>query len=384
MGDEEEHRFYLPQDIDWALAQRGMEFLQRVGQVAGFHVEEAQLRAFRTAHCWIVQRPRSPGLRRLKPNAPGKRDWLNLMSNGLLTHTQQAFRGVLYRLAVLESIENEIHSLAESTGIASQFAGGRTSIGGGDTLRIDCEYQDLLMGIRRTLDYLARALGAYFKKECWSFRTIVDELNGWEPADVAARLHAKIVKPGRSFDDYLSSGDKKTVRDRIAHREFVSAGTLNVTPMGVMIAGEESRDPGRRLLPILEARVQDLRSLVSDAIDGLVDADRGAFPQPHPDHLHDFDLSSPVDARLRQRIVGRRTGMSPDMPIISRGGSAGQAWHCQICGWESDTWEMGCTEFDPRFERAEEQGCLHMRSHRQEERGHVEEVARAIQQADED
>jgi hypothetical protein len=153
------------------------------------------------------------------------------------------------------------------------------SLGPGGNDKIDFEYQAFVLAYRRCLDYLAGAVASYFKVEANSFRTLPKSIAKGKPTEVAeaiSKAHARHVEP---LGFVLAKG-RKSVRNRIAHYEFVSAGDINLTARGFFLlgGGEElsifETSISNRLAKALASRLERLHSCVDDIIDTFVEAAR--------------------------------------------------------------------------------------------------------------
>jgi hypothetical protein len=231
-----------------------------------------------------------------------------------------------------------------------------------------------MLAVRRTLDYLATGIGAYFKREHQSFRALTDRsMEGWKPEKVAAGIHAAISADVSLFAKFLSTGDDKSVRDRITHREFVSAGTLNVTPQGIVLAGGPEAlgfGVGGRLLPALEGHLRALESLISKSIDSLVAGDLASFAQPAGERLHVFRAGSDVDDRLREEMRRNTNNQWQDGPFVSECKNNESVWRCMVCSWASPSWLANGDETSSDYRRAEEAASTHIQWHRAFAAGH--------------
>jgi hypothetical protein len=150
------------------------------------------------------------------------------------------------------------------------------SLGLGGTSVLDFEYQAYVLAFRRCLDQLACALAAFFKNKYSSFRTLPHFLGHRKPREVAQKLanvHAKYVN---NFEFVLSEGGVTSVRDRIAHYEFVQAGCFNLSTRGVVLVGggENLNLPGgtaRTLTETLQSKSSSLQQCIAEMIEVFVE-----------------------------------------------------------------------------------------------------------------
>jgi len=360
--------------LEVSFSSQMREFWQRVEAVVGTPLLEEHRKPFLYAHDWFNQRPESPGLTRLRPQATGKPDWRSVLANAVLGNTQQAVAGCLYRRNRLYEMDAAIQRIAAETRVSGVVTQLNTTVAGGDLTALHCEYQDFLILIRRCLDYLARAVGAYFRRECWSFRKLKDELPEWKPKEVAQPIHTALMAREDTFMQFLSEGTDKTIRDRIIHREFVPAGVLNVTPMGVcLVGGGDDLTPSERLMPRIDKYLTDLQDLVRVILASLVDADRGFHAVLPADEYHNFDPKSPVDELLRSEMIKRTRGFWRSDPIVFRTRENRSRLECMICGWSSSAeWSINEGELSVPHKDAEREACQHMVHHRQVTRARLQ------------
>jgi hypothetical protein len=153
------------------------------------------------------------------------------------------------------------------------------SLGPGSNDKMDFEYQAFVLAYRRCLDYLAGALASYFKIEANSFRTLPKSIAKGKPAKVAEAISKAHSRHVESLGFVLAEG-RRSVRNRIAHYEFVSAGDINLTARGFFLlgGGEElsifETSVGKRLAKALASRLERLHSCLDDMIDSFVEVAR--------------------------------------------------------------------------------------------------------------
>ncbi|MFN0062835.1 MAG: hypothetical protein ACKVPX_09990 [Myxococcaceae bacterium] len=157
--------------------------------------------------------------------------------------------------------------LVRSQGVAS----------GGNTLRLSFEYQAFIVAARTTLDYLAGTLNAYFGCEDASFHDWPDALDVAKPRDVARQM-AKVLQPlHERLEHFYSSALRRSVRDRIAHYEFVPAAHISIGPLGVVLhEGGERLDGSaatQKLTNALTKHFDAVNQVVKETINTLIDLD---------------------------------------------------------------------------------------------------------------
>ena len=146
----------------------------------------------------------------------------------------------------------------------------------GNTIRWDAEYQAFVLAVRRCLDYLARAMAAYFENDHHSFRRIPRLLAGCKPTSVASALAAAIERHQGAFEYVLSDGNKKSIRDLLSHYEYIGAGTLNISRHGFVMAGGGERLNVAKweggLSPVIRQKATDLHLCISEVIATFVES----------------------------------------------------------------------------------------------------------------
>jgi hypothetical protein len=147
----------------------------------------------------------------------------------------------------------------------------------GYTRALDIEYQAFILAIRRCLDYLACALACFFLREADSFRTFPKSIAKTRFPEVAASLTEAHARHVPQLEFVLAPG-RKSVRHRIAHYEFVSAGTVNLGADGFFLVGGPEdpcwlpSDNIVNLNKALDGRLDSLHECVDDMIDTFLQA----------------------------------------------------------------------------------------------------------------
>lgn len=189
--------------------------------------------------------------------------------NGVLGNVRGALAAVTYHHANLKAIEAEIRT--QLAKIDFQSALGNSTVGLGGTQKLDFEYQSYVLAYRRCLDYLTRALSAYFGRDAHSFRRMDRGLGGVRQVAVAQALldvHARYQEP---FRFVLGVGGNISLRDRIAHMDFVGAGCFNLSRFGVgLVGGGEDLSPWFKdnspLSSILDRRTELLHNCIAEML----------------------------------------------------------------------------------------------------------------------
>jgi hypothetical protein len=131
--------------------------------------------------------------------------------------------------------------------------------------KLDAEYQAFVFALRRAIEYFAAAVAAYFKTNCSRIRNVRAAIEGCEPHERSAGAATAIQKGLSRLPDVLTQGNARSIRDRMAHWEFVAAGSLQAVwdetgrlrVTGIAGGGEELpglTDPNARLSAVLRAQ----------------------------------------------------------------------------------------------------------------------------------
>lgn len=149
---------------------------------------------------------------------------------------------------------------------------GNSAVGIGNTLIWDFEYQAFVFAYRRCLDYLTRGLAAFFRHEFHSFTDFSKNFRGLVPENVANALAVVHGKHCGNFAFVMSAGGRRSVRDKIAHYEWINAGAINLNRFGFILMGGGENLPftmEHNTMRLTEALSQRVRML-KDCIDELL------------------------------------------------------------------------------------------------------------------
>jgi len=239
-----------------------------VDAIAGFDLPDADNEMFADFIRWLNPRPDFIAHWRSDPVLERKH-------YGRFMQGLEACRGgyaaSLYHLGRLEEIEDGLHEILSRFDFTRTFPPG-SSAAFGNTRRWDFEYQAFVLAYRRSLDGLAWGLSTYFKAEQSSFRQFAKALPKYHPASVATPLAAACARHMENFAFVMGAERGLSVRDRIAHREAVQAGTINVGAYGHRIIGGGENlgladfADRQRLSEALRNRLHALRDCIGDLL----------------------------------------------------------------------------------------------------------------------
>ncbi|HXU92491.1 MAG TPA: hypothetical protein VFP33_02420 [Gallionella sp.] len=269
---DEQMQGFLINSLGMFFSSEMQACLAKVRETAGYDLSSEHKVPFLAFHKFITD-PQPDFISRLRAD-PQKEHWYHALVNGILGNVQGSFSCVLYHQERVTHTERALMQVLQDYKIKRLPENGSLGLGG--TSVLDFEYQAYVLAFRRCLDQLACALAAFFKNKYSSFRTLPHFLGHRKPREVAQRLsdvHAKYVN---SFEFVLSEGGVTSVRDRIAHYEFVQAGCFNLNTRGVVLVGggENLNLPGgtaRTLAETLQNKSSSLQQCIAEMIEVFVE-----------------------------------------------------------------------------------------------------------------
>ena len=204
-----------------------------------------------------------------------EKEWYHEFTNGILDNVQNTLACILYHHERLIAIEDSVMKGIEKYNYRKAL--GNFTVGLGNTLIWDFEYQAFVLACRRCLDYLTKAICAYFKSDFHSFRKLGGFLKKQNHPIVTKPLISLHAKYKPKFDSFLSNGGQ-SVRDKISHSKYVPAGCINLSKRGCVLVGggEELGVPDNHsdvlLSEVLQKHVTNIRSCIKEFIITYVDS----------------------------------------------------------------------------------------------------------------
>lgn len=247
-----------------------------VKSIAGFELAAVDRQSFRYFHSYITN-PQPDFITAWRAD-PQLEKWYHRFVNGFLGDVQNTLACVLYHHGRLKAIESAVIENIEKFDYRKVI--GNSTMALGNTLVWDFEYQAFILAYRRCLDYLARAVCPYFRNDFHSFRTLGTFLGKLKQGEVTQGLISVHAKYSPLFDFVLSEGNRKSLRDKISHYEYVPVGTINLSQRGFVLAGggEQlglSHSTGAvTLSEVLDSHVSNLKCCVREMIYRFVDSVR--------------------------------------------------------------------------------------------------------------
>ncbi|HSS05383.1 MAG TPA: hypothetical protein VLK89_09415 [Solirubrobacterales bacterium] len=165
--------------------------------------------------------PIGPALGRLAPHGGAQRDWLAVLRGGSQS-VRDGMTACHYHVSRIEQIENEVISFCERR--EDLFPEGRDT-----SFRIpslSAEYAALQFALRRTLDYAAIAISAFFKTDGGSFRRLDRTVDGREPTECSDAIKCRLAE--QDLSGVRGTEDGHSVRDQLAHHRAVELAWFGV------------------------------------------------------------------------------------------------------------------------------------------------------------
>ena len=126
----------------------------------GYKLSPESQKPFICFHAFVSSDPPPSYISAWRSDVKSER-WYRNHVGGILGHVQSALACVCYHRDNLCAIEESVRQIFVKSGVQEIL--GNTTVALGNTIRWDAEYQAFVLSVRRCLDYIARALAAYFK-----------------------------------------------------------------------------------------------------------------------------------------------------------------------------------------------------------------------------
>jgi len=196
----------------------------RLEEITGFRHLDPHRKEFEAAF------DRAMLLDNLAPEGGARRDWRSelIAALGSVGHGLAACH---YHLSRLEEVERQVQDMLLREKAVSLLQDG-VVIGRG-TPTIDFEYHAFAFAIRRTLEYAAQSVGAFFKTQAYRIRDLERSISRGSPEDLRDRIQQRLRSSLPALRDILPDDSQPpSVRDRLAHYEAVPCGVLNIGRRG--------------------------------------------------------------------------------------------------------------------------------------------------------
>jgi hypothetical protein len=240
-----------------------------VNEIAGIApIPDEQRYGFTRFHDYFTN-PQPDWVTELRANEHSLK-WYLRLADGIFSNVQGARRAVQYHLDRIIEIENEVAEYLSHHDFSGIPKGSCHAIG--NTQKLDVEYHALVFAYRRTLEYFAAGIAAYFKSDCNSFKDLPNVLTRPKNPQIITAPILQLVNEHKTRFDFVLSieNSHRSVRDTISHYEFVSAGTFNLTYDGFrLIGGGENLNfngTPKRLCDVLNERAGFLDTFLNETL----------------------------------------------------------------------------------------------------------------------
>jgi len=198
--------------------------------------------------------------------------WYHRHVNGILGDVQSAVRRAYYHRERMAKIEDALLRAIEQVDYKSRLGNSTFALGG--THKWDFEYQGFVLATRSALDYLRRALSAYYHDKGHSYNSWPKALRSAKPRGLADALFAtfEAQKDGLVYLKQNQAG--VSLRDQISHHGHVSPATINLTAKGLFLVGGGEDLAFNREIPIrnLESLIKGRAGYLVETIDAFLAA----------------------------------------------------------------------------------------------------------------
>ncbi|MGD0955062.1 MAG: hypothetical protein ABR985_22200 [Methanotrichaceae archaeon] len=153
--------------------------------------------------------------------------WLNRFRN--VVSVEKGLAACYYHFDNISSIENAVISQALDKAVGNKSKSHIFAINIEKTERLDFEYQAFILSLRRTVEYLAISISAFFKREVYSIRRLSDAIKESKPIEIREKLILVLDETLKNMPELVSpKGGRSALRDTIAHKFPIGAGELNI------------------------------------------------------------------------------------------------------------------------------------------------------------
>src|SRR5438093_1451181 len=184
-----------------------LELFAAMERIAGFELPETAKNKFQAFYAAVTRTPRLPVLVRLTIEGGSRLDWLQPFINAV-GHVQEGLAASYYHIANVDSIEREIINLA-SAALRELKIPTYSCVGGGNTRRLDFEYQAFVFALRRTMEYFSVSVGTFFKRPVHRIRALAKSIEQAEPLELSQRVQTRLDESLRSLSDLLPPADNE-------------------------------------------------------------------------------------------------------------------------------------------------------------------------------
>lgn len=238
-----------------------------IDAITGFELTNDQNRPFADLTNWVNERPKFIVEWRSDPKSEQKK--YGRFFQGMEA-CRTGYSACLYHLSHLQLMEQNTHDILSKFDFSKSISKG-TTIAIGNMKRCDFEYHAFVMAYRRSLDGLAWGLSTYFNVDQSSYNRFSKGLSKLEPPAIALALKEICDSKAEQFRFVVGTERGMSLRDRMAHKEAVQAGVINLGNFGhkILGGGENLGLPDMlsappRLSAVLSRRLEVLHEFVTD------------------------------------------------------------------------------------------------------------------------
>lgn len=158
----------------------------------------------------------------LAPKFDGDKKWHNILSNNF-NDLRRALGQCFYHYHNLCTIEDVAIQLIKK----HKPVQGKNNCMALSCEKMDYEFHASIFSIKLFITYLSRFTFTYFKNEAHSFSKYDKVLSKYKD-DKAKKLLSFLDESWSELSLFYSIGDRKSVRDTLAHFSFIGAGWINI------------------------------------------------------------------------------------------------------------------------------------------------------------
>jgi hypothetical protein len=200
--------------------ERGAEFFHALESLAGYRLPEMLDSLFRRPcqRAWLSWKNAA-----ITPSAR-EREW-HLRVHQHLEEARQTTCAALYHIDNVVRIEAELDALIAQFRDALEAQDGAGRYYSGVTSKLSFEYHAFAFSAVRMMNHISKAAGQLFGKRLPNLKSLEKYASGHHEAN---RFRLVLNSHKASIEKLFSRGEIRSVRDRIAHDEFLFAGSLQI------------------------------------------------------------------------------------------------------------------------------------------------------------
>jgi hypothetical protein len=243
------------------------DFYHHAQAIAGFSLPPSIKVLFENHHHHCFDEPCPDFTKGWGPESANWK-WQKLHNESILGSAQSATAAVFYHCENLRRMEREVLSFRDIDLLIPLMS--QSTIGGGNTQKLDFEYHAFIFAYRRTLDYLSRGVAALVKEECKSYNKLPTSLQNHSKKPWIRQITDIHSKYASRLETFVHPARGHSTRDKITHFLHVPAGCLNVNAQGIFFAGGgENLQSSNRLGDVINEHVHTLREVLAECFSSM-------------------------------------------------------------------------------------------------------------------